>query len=664
MLRDLAPWTDPELASFIMSYYDSFAALPLDSQPERSSAKRKRSSEDSPERAKRHAPSRRSPEQKRSEPEQKRSEPEQKRSEEKSEIEEYQEQMYLTREERRRLTQPDDEPEDDMDALLRLQEEAEAFQAMDTDMYRELGFDTGAHLMQQQPPQEEARRQEAKSVQLPRPSRHNSTGLWARLDPRMSDAQLSELLEQSGDHMTEFRRTFDADMEQASLRLLQLPAIPQSANELGAAWGKMVTGYVQFFTLLERRGMMEPNTSVGAVIRKAVLGWKAQIDCARSCLESKVKMRALDRGMDVPFAPDELKAPPKLDPRSSELLRLMKLIYSDGLRVNDGYIMEQIMTPDGFPTHAWQKQCEVHEWVHRQVFGSDNWGKVNASEAHIAHYISRCVNPLVRPVTPNRLVVACNTGLYFLDEDHFVPYLNEDGSPNVEFLMLDSNICAHIYHNVDYKHEKFDDFMEIPNPLRVIFTCQSYTEDEMRFLYGLIGRLFYPVGMHDQYQAILFLLGVAGTGKSSLIESILAMFTPEDKGIVGTRNEDVFGLESLFNKFIVAFTDIRANTNFCAGNLQQMASGEHMQFARKNRTAVFKKWTASTIIAGNEVPTGFADRKGNMSRRMMVALFQNWIKNEDPDLKEKAMASIMYVLRSFNVAYRALYSRGKSAARV
>lgn len=59
------------------------------------------------------------------------------------------------------------------------------------------------------------------------------------------------------------------------------------------------------------------------------------------------------------------------------------------------------------------------------------------------------------------------------------------------------------------------------------------------------GRMFYDVNERDTWQVIPFLKGVAGTGKSFIINILLSIFDPKDVGILSNNVEEQFGLAPL-----------------------------------------------------------------------------------------------------------------------
>jgi phage/plasmid-associated DNA primase len=72
----------------------------------------------------------------------------------------------------------------------------------------------------------------------------------------------------------------------------------------------------------------------------------------------------------------------------------------------------------------------------------------------------------------------------------------------------------------------------------------------------LIGRLFYPIGKHDNWQVMPFLKGDANTGKGTVCDLVKRMFSPGSVGVITATQEGTFGLEGLYRKRLVMIPDL------------------------------------------------------------------------------------------------------------
>jgi hypothetical protein len=154
----------------------------------------------------------------------------------------------------------------------------------------------------------------------------------------------------------------------------------------------------------------------------------------------------------------------------------------------------------------------------------------------------------------------------------------------------------------------------------------------------LIGRLFYDVGSHDNWQVSIFLLGDANTGKSTILEIINSMFPSGSVGVITATQEKQFGLEGLYKKRVVMIPDLPKEFHklIPQSDFQSMISGECVSIARKNKTAISNNiWTSPLIAAGNHLFENYNDNSGSISRRLVVFNFTNMIKSRDTELKKK-----------------------------
>jgi hypothetical protein len=153
----------------------------------------------------------------------------------------------------------------------------------------------------------------------------------------------------------------------------------------------------------------------------------------------------------------------------------------------------------------------------------------------------------------------------------------------------------------------------------------------------LIGRLFYPIGKHDNWQALPDLKGDANTGKGTLCELIGRMFPVGSVGVIGASKEATFGLETLYQQRLVVVPDLPLNFSKVLNqtDFQSMVSGEGVTIPRKNRPAITgQPWRVPMLFAGNFLPD-YIDKSGSISRRLVIFLFLNLVSNRDTNLKDK-----------------------------
>ena len=162
------------------------------------------------------------------------------------------------------------------------------------------------------------------------------------------------------------------------------------------------------------------------------------------------------------------------------------------------------------------------------------------------------------------------------------------------------------------------------------------------YLLALIGRLLFEVKQFDNYNVIPLIKGDTGTGKSTLLAVIQAMFSSGSVGVLNSNNELTFGLETRYDKEILIAHEIGDQfTHRLASDLfKQMVCGEDIHIPRKNKSAIDIRWRAPLFLCSN-VHLSYKDVQGSISRRLIIFRFDNYIADahKDTSLDAKILSS-------------------------
>ena len=154
-------------------------------------------------------------------------------------------------------------------------------------------------------------------------------------------------------------------------------------------------------------------------------------------------------------------------------------------------------------------------------------------------------------------------------------------------------------------------------------------------LFAFMGRLFFPANRAesnadhplssrlDTWEVAPLLLGRAGTGKSTLGGLVTRYMQPMDCGMLSNRSEEIFWGQELVNKRLVTAMELKKSCNFDPASLQMAISGEKMSIATKGQSTQDVAWRAPFLFAGNEMPTGWGDSNGAISRRILVFRYEH-----------------------------------------
>ncbi len=160
--------------------------------------------------------------------------------------------------------------------------------------------------------------------------------------------------------------------------------------------------------------------------------------------------------------------------------------------------------------------------------------------------------------------------------------------------------------------------------------------DVSEFLLMCIGRLFFRVQERDNWGFMVYLLGEAGTGKSTIMDIISAMF--DRIGSIASGYEEKFGLEGLYNMDLVLIDDVPKNIQniFPQQTFQSCVTGNKLPINFKYGTSKTIDWKVPFIMGGNW-RLEYLD-KGQVSRRIVEFEFTRQLTSEDPTLKRKILS--------------------------
>jgi hypothetical protein len=363
-----------------------------------------------------------------------------------------------------------------------------------------------------------------------------------------------------------------------------------------------------------------------------------------------------------------------LNPVQELILHTLECAKLDDYRMLDGYVMQQVRTEHGVPTHAWERvprnphdpennkfltledfvfRCSAKEkypqqWRNRTHGRGGNTRAVVTDLEGGEHY------ELPR-VYANRHLFSFKNGVYDVSSNEFHPHVDD---PNP--LAPDSVACN--FFPVDMPYEALleygRDWRRIPTPyFESIMTKQQLPLDVKDWLMAMMGRLLYAMDDKDHWQIVPFIMGDAGTGKSTLCRVMLYVYGPAFMGVLTNDIEDKFGLKAFQNKKAYVSLEIKKTFKLPQTQFQSMITGEEMTVQEKHKTAEDNfKWRSHGLLAGNELP-GYEDKSGSISRRIVLFLFRVMIDDSDPMLMEKIKGEIALILYKINAAYREMTDR-------
>eukprot|EP00798_Chlamydomonas_sp_ICE-L_P013150 gene13150-biopygen2098 len=240
--------------------------------------------------------------------------------------------------------------------------------------------------------------------------------------------------------------------------------------------------------------------------------------------------------------------------------------------------------------------------------------------------------------TVDKDLLSFSNGVLRMSDMRFVPYDGETSS-------VMGKVARH---HVDCDYTASTDTPIIDKILET-----NFDEEVASMFYAMVGRLIFEVGKHDDWQVMPYMIGVGGTGKSVLLNTITSCFAEDAVGNLSSKREEVFGSANIFDKEVVVGCDMPAEMSSCIPQVsfQSMTSGDRLEIPRKKEKALFIKWTTPIIIASNYTPD-YKETGDNIGRRIVSFRFDVAVPKAERDYGLKA--KIMETGEIANFIHRAL----------
>jgi energy-coupling factor transporter ATP-binding protein EcfA2 len=304
---------------------------------------------------------------------------------------------------------------------------------------------------------------------------------------------------------------------------------------------------------------------------------------------------------------------------------------------------------DGTPTGFFEYECEISEFVFRAVSPDrlhpteyDALTNRPSTPGQMVFLLGKVHDARCLFMAKHRSLFSFRNGIFDARNETFQAH----GTNNDQKLSSSQYFDWHVDEETLTMSPK-----DIPTPNFEKILMDQDMDTKARFwLYALCGRMLHDVGSLDDWQVCLYIRGVAGSGKSTILK-VLAMFYESDSvGYLMSDGQSVFSDEHLYDKFMNLAMDIDKRTSFNVTRFNSMVSGEHVSVNRKNKTSLNMKWTAPLAMASNSQPP-FVDVGGNLMRRFVIYLFDNRIKNSDPLLFDKLRLEVPLLLLKMSRSY-------------
>lgn len=162
----------------------------------------------------------------------------------------------------------------------------------------------------------------------------------------------------------------------------------------------------------------------------------------------------------------------------------------------------------------------------------------------------------------------------------------------------------------------------------------SRTRMLMSFTKAMLGRFFFTVGQHDNWQVATFFKGLAETGKSVTSETFLRLFRKDKVLRMGNNVQKEFnGAAHGADADVMLIPEFGMETTIDQLMFQSMVTGEGVVLARKHlKPLVVDAWRSHIWLVGNRMASNWVNNSGSLGRRLAVVAFDRPVPEGRIDL--------------------------------
>jgi len=245
------------------------------------------------------------------------------------------------------------------------------------------------------------------------------------------------------------------------------------------------------------------------------------------------------------------------------LLFMLDSLHEKRYRRQGDSVYEEIVV-NGKRTFAWKRVCPIKDFVYKNAqkeLNFDAFCKLTTSGrvvGSICEYLENCHEPIQFPqLQKDRTIFSFRDGIYIAETDTFYTYDEAAIAVNTHTVS-----CNYFDIPLDMEpNEMSGDCIDTP-VFDGLFEYQGYEKDAIDWAIALIGRMIYQLNTHDGWQICMYILGLAGTGKSTIINSVIGkIYDPVDTGVISNNVERQFGLSGIYDKNIWISGEIKRDFN-------------------------------------------------------------------------------------------------------
>ena len=342
------------------------------------------------------------------------------------------------------------------------------------------------------------------------------------------------------------------------------------------------------------------------------------------------------------------------------LFILQDLSENDFAKYNDS-LYRKIYSKEGYETFAWEPYMKIKNYIMNKCKKNmkfDQWKNMTDKAGNLkqaVEYLLECPDEELLQLEKDRHIFSFKNGVFITkinkgDDKNphsgtlFVPY-------NQKSEYLNSKTVASRYFDLDFndfpninEDNWFDILNECPN-FKKILDYQEFPKEVQFWLCIFIGKMGYDIGEMENWQAIMYLLGMGGAGKSTILTKIIQKFYEEDDvGIIPNNVEKQYGLKPHINKKVVLAPEMQSDCKLEQTDWQLIVEGGKNSFAQKYKDAESEYWRVPMAMAGNQL-IGYKNPSEQVSRRTVVWNFWKKVTDVDANLDKKLDDEIPNIMK-------------------
>lgn len=328
------------------------------------------------------------------------------------------------------------------------------------------------------------------------------------------------------------------------------------------------------------------------------------------------------------------------------------------LRCKD-MLYQEILTPSGHHTRCYQPYMKIRDFISLQVSTTGPFTNFlrSFSNSSVIHTIEQRIiiskDPQIRDYIPQRNAFAFRNGIFDFEKMQWHDYRSHSVPAQL--------LCIN-YFNVDFDTSMLQcqHACDVPTPtLDSIFLSQGIPESVIPFIKAVfIGRMLFPPNLHDHWEKLCIILGLAGTGKSTLNKLLRFIFPNHTFDVDNKPNKD-FGYGGAPGNVITLLNEIYVDCTIDDYLIKEASTGGIVKINQKNEKIIPFKWDMHILGSGNNIPARWSDDQGQMARRLLILMFLVSLSKRDikGNLFNLLCEEIAYILYACGRLYRELAAR-------